>query len=344
MAGLTNIEALFPNARMARVPATIGRPLCTVLIDAEEDFDWQQPVMGMPYDVDCMRHLADLQTIVGAYGAIPTYLLTYPVLQDEGIVAALRARLSRGQCLVGIQLHPWVTPPFSEAPDIRNSFVTNLGRELEEAKLIELIRLFRACFGMDPQVFRTGRYGLGPHTPSLLEKHGLVIDTSLAPRTSSAEEEGPDFSGDDYQTFWFGASRRMLEVPLCRGIVGWGGETAARVYRSLSAAHGGRSLTSILPGLLARTRCAERITMSPEGNDGPAAARLAQGLIGRGQQVLALSLHSSSLRVGRNPYVRTRQDLHVLFDRMSAILDVLASRFNTRFVPSIELPELLADG
>ena len=343
MPAITNIDALFPDPRPARLRGG-GRPLCTVLIDAEEDFDWDQPVNGMPYDIDCMRHLADFQTITGAYGAIPTYLLTYPILQDTGIVAALRARMAQGQCLVGIQLHPWVTPPFTEAPAIRNSFVTNLGAELEEAKLVELIRLFRQCFGIDPLVFRAGRYGLGPHTPALLEKHGLLVDTSLAPNTSSADEQGPDFSGDDYQTFWFGESRRLLEVPLCRGIAGWGGDTAMRLYRHLGNRPRDSLLSSVMPGLLARSRCAERITLSPEGNDASAAERLVRSLMGRGQNVLALSLHSSSLSVGRNPYVRTRADLHNLLDRLSAILHTLAERFDTRFVPSVALPELMTDG
>lgn len=340
MPQLPEIDNHFPNMRPARTSASLTQPLCSVLIDAEEDFAWLRPVRGEPYDLSCMRHLSDLHTILGAYGAVPTYLLTYPVLQDEGIVASLRARVARGQCLVGIQLHPWVTPPFTEAPEIRNSFVTNLSPELEEAKLVELMRLFRGCFGEDPTVFRAGRYGLSPHTPALLEAHGFRIDTSLAPCTSFTDEQGPDFSTDDYRTFWFGRARRVLEVPLCRSIVGWGGQTAARVYRQLSAT----PPNHILPGLLARTRCAERITLSPEGNDASAVGRLTQSLIRRGQRVLALSLHSSSLSVGQNPYVQSRADLHAFYDQLSAILDTLANRFRVRFVPSLELPALLADG
>ncbi len=286
-----------------------------------------------------MRHLSDLHRILGAYGAVPTYLLTYPVLRDWSIVTALRARIARGQCLAGIQLHPWVTPPLTEAPEVSNSFATNLGPELEEAKLVELMRLFRECFGENPAVFRAGRYGISADTPALLEKHGFAVDTSVAPCTSFTDEKGPDFSADDYAPFWFGRSRRVLEVPLCRSITGWGGQAAAYVYRRLAAAP-----TQILPGLLAWTRCAERITLSPEGNDVSAARRLVHSLLARGQGVLALSMHSSSLSVGQNPYVRSRAELHRFYDQLSAILDVLANRFDVRFVPAIELPALLADG
>ena len=330
---------LFPAARPA-APAAATPPLCSVLIDAEEDFDWQRPVHGVAHDVGCMRHLSDLQSILGAYGAVPAYLLTYPVLQDAAIVAALRGRLARGQCQVGIQLHTWVTPPFGEAPEVRNSFASNLSAEREEQKLLALMQAFRAAFGEDPKVFRAGRYGLGRHTPALLEKHGFVLDTSLAPCTSFGDEDGPDFSADDFRAFWFGSSRPVLEVPLCRSIVGWGGQAAARAYRWLAAA----PARHLLPGLLAWSRCAERITLSPEGNDADAAGRLVTALLGRGQRVLALSLHSSSLSVGRNPYVRSRAELHGFYDQLSAILDMLAGRHGVRFVRALDLPALLADG
>ncbi len=330
--------AVFPAVRPAGLAAAAA-PLCTILIDAEEDFDWQRPVHGVAHDVGCMRHLSDLQSMLGAYGAVPTYLLTYPVLQDQAIVAALRGRLARGQCLVGIQLHTWVTPPFGEAPEVRNSFGTNLPAEHEERKLLALMRCFEAAFGEPPKVFRAGRYGLGRHTPALLEKHGFLIDTSLAPCTSFGDEDGPDFSADDFQAFWFGHSRQLLELPLCRSIVGWGGATATRAYRWLAATQPPRH---ILPGLLAWSRCAERITLSPEGNDAVAVGRLVASLLARGQRVLALSLHSSSLSVGQNPYVRNRAELHGFYDRLSAILDMLAGRHAMHFVGSLDLPGLLA--
>ena len=332
--------AAFANAAPAALPGT--GPVCAVLIDAEEDFDWQNPVRGVAHDVGCMRHLGELERVLAAHRAVPTYLLTYPVLQDAAIVAALRERVAGGQCRVGVQLHPWVTPPFEETAELRHSFAGNLPVALEERKLLELMRLFRAGFGENPVIFRAGRYGLGLHTPELLEKHGFLIDTSLAPNTSFAEEGGPDFSATDYGAFWFGRSRRLLELPLCRGIAGWGGRPAARAYRKLAEAEP-RGLTRVLPSLLAWTRCAERITLSPEGNDTEAVQRLAASLLRRGQRVLALSLHSSSLSPGHNPYVRDAAEQAQFYARLSAILDMLASRHAVRFVAAEEIPGLLGN-
>lgn len=307
-------------------------------IDAEEDFDWDSPIRGTSNSTAHMRNVRMLQTILGANGIVPTYLLTFPVLEDADAVRIIRRQLDSGTCAVGLQLHPWVTPPFGEAPSHRASFSGNLDADLEERKLVTLKARFMQCFGDAPKMYRAGRYGLGDHTPWLLEKHGFEIDTSIAPRTSFAAEGGPDYTGYDCDPFWFGRERRLLEVPLCRSIVGWAGRYASMLYQALAHSPSQSRLLSVLT----RLRCAERITLSPEGNDFRAMRRLARGLGARNQSVLALSFHSSSLQAGQNPYVRSKAELHAFYDRLSAILDHLATGMSFRFVGLGQLPEFLA--
>ena len=98
-----------------------------------------------------------------------------------------------------------------------------------------------------------------------------------------------------------------------------------------------------IPGLVTRLRFAERITLSPEGNDLGAMLRLLRRLRARGQTVFVLSFHSSSLAVGRNPYVRTRAELHGFYDRLSALLETMASRMQFRFASLAELPQRLGE-
>ena len=89
---------------------------------------------------------------------------------------------------------------------------------------------------------------------------------------------------------------------------------------------------------LTRLRFAERITLSPEGNDLHAMLRLVRQLRRKGQSVFVLSFHSSSLAVGRNPYVRSVSDLHKFYDRLSATLHTMASRLEMGFVRLTDLP------
>lgn len=317
------------------VPSS-GRPLCVLAVDAEEDFDWDRPVPSIEHSTHCMRSIGEFQEIASAYGAVPTYLLTYPVLQDDDAVRLLRRQIGRGQCDVGVQLHPWVNPPYDgEGSGPGTSFSGNLAPGLEERKLVALKQLFVERFGTPPLIYRAGRYGLGQGTADMLERHGFTIDTSLAPRTTTEEEGGPDYTRYDYKTFWFGQQRRLLEVPLCRSIVGWGGRWAAPVYRRLATP----SLRRLhVPAVATRLRFAERITLSPEGNDVAAMLRLVRHLRAGGQTVFVMSFHSSSLAPGRNPYVRSRADLHGFYDRLSGALDALASQMQFSFARLADLP------
>jgi hypothetical protein len=95
-------------------------------------------------------------------------------------------------------------------------------------------------------------------------------------------------------------------------------------------------------GVLAACRIAERITLSPEGNDVDAMKRLVRGLQGRGATVLPVSFHSSSLWPGHNPYVRDKSELHRFYDRLSEILGHLSEQAECHFVGAPELPGLFA--
>jgi hypothetical protein len=327
-------DVLFSNIRpQVYAPA---RPICCLAVDAEEDFDWDQPVRGTGYSTECMRRIVDLRGIIAAYSLRPTYLLTYPVLENAAVVGIIRRQHERGECDMGIQLHPWVTPPF-DGPAGQASYLGNLDVAVEERKLVKLMDKFREMFGFMPVTFRAGRYGLSHSTTRLLEKHNFTVDTSLAPRTDFGPEGGPDFSGYDCNPFWFGNERALLEMPLCRSVVGWSGGLAPRLYKAVAApALALRRAAS----LLSRLRCAERITLSPEGNDYAAMRRFLRRRRRQSQSVFSLSFHSSSLCPGRNPYVRSQHDLHMFYDRLSAILDTMA---NTGFVFATlaEMPALL---
>jgi hypothetical protein len=329
-------SAFFANTRA--VFSQSSRPICTLAVDAEEDFDWKSPIQGTQHSTSHMRNIRALHGILAVYGAIPTYLLTYPMLQDTDVVRIIRRELDKNRCAVGVQLHPWVTPPFDDVLTRHRSFSGNLEANLEEGKLIALKQKFAESFGFDPVVYRAGRYGLSHQTGGLLEKHGFRIDTSVAPRTSFAVEGGPDYTSYDCQPFWFGTLRDLLEIPLCRNIVGWAGALAPALYRGISCP---RLPELHMRSILARSRCAERITLSPEGNDVAAMRRLVHGLHAKGQRVLALSFHSSSLQAGRNPYVQSKADLHNFYDRLSAILEYLAIDMAVRFASILQVPDLL---
>lgn len=285
-----------------------------------------------------MLHTNTLQELASAYGVRPTYLLTYPVLEDSEIINKLAYRIERGECDVGVHLHPWVTPPYDDCVTGANSYPGSLDPSLEYRKLLELKSKFTACFGHSPLIYRAGRYGLGANSCTMLESLGFRIDTSMAPRTDYRNGGGPDYTGYGHRPFWFGRERDLLEIPLCRDVVGWAGGMAPAVYHNISASSLAR--TSGL-AIAARLRCAERITLSPEGNDLGAMMRLVRRLHDAGERIFVISLHSSSLAVGRNPYVQSKYDLRHLYDRLSGILDCMAREYAMQFTALSDIPSCL---
>ena len=332
-------DSLFPGLAPIRLPA--GRPILCTIIDAEEEFHWGRPVSPNNNATSSIRHQKRAQEVFACYGVRPTYLVTYPIASDPAAAGVLRDYLADGRCEIGAQLHPWVTPPFEGEPEERLSFPGNLKPALEREKLHRLVETVRDSFGIQPTAYKAGRYGFGPATARLLEDEGFLVDTSLIPRTRYTELGGPDFASFDYGPFWFGAGRRLLELPVTRALAGRLAGAAPEVY-GLAERKPFRHLH--IAGLLARAGLLERITLSPEGSDLAAMLRLTRALRKRGERIFTLSYHSPSLAPGNTPYVRNDRDLAIFLDRLSGFLSFFRDELGGVFLTVKELHAQLQAG
>jgi phosphatidylinositol alpha-1,6-mannosyltransferase len=331
--------ALFPASEPIRLPA--GRPILCVIVDAEEEFHWGRPVSARNNATSSIRYQKRAHEVFSCYDVRPTYLVTYPIASDPSAASVLREYLADGRCEIGAQLHPWVTPPFGAETEERLSFPGNLPPALEREKLHRLAQTVRDSFNVQPTVYKAGRYGFGPSTAALLEDEGFLVDTSLIPRTRYTEAGGPDFSTFDYGPFWFGAHRRLLELPVTRALTGLLAETTPSVY-GMAERKPFRSMRAA--GLLARAGLLERITLSPEGSDLAAMRRLTRTLLRRGERIFTLSYHSPSLEPGNTPYVRDHRDLAVFLDRISGFLSYFRDELGGVFLTVKELHDRISKG
>lgn len=294
--------AHYTRADESRLP----RPMLVTTIDAEEDFDWDRPFSLSSTDVTSMRsqHLA--HRVFERYGVIPTYMVDHPVAsQDEGR-APLKELLQGGHCDIGAQLHPWVTPPFIEFISPRNSYPGNLPAALEFAKIQSLTGELEAAFGIQPGIFRAGRYGVGPNTGNILRHFGYLADTSVVPCWNFADQSGPDFRRMAASPYWFDQEQRILELPVSAAVVG----RAVGLSPAITAHCFGRGSERMhLPSVLARLGLLERIKLTPEGIAIHEAKRLVRHMKATGHRVFVLTYHSPSLEPGNTPYVRTAADL-----------------------------------
>lgn len=288
-------------------------PLLLVIIDTEEEFDWRRPHSRENTSVTAISAQGRAQEIFARHGIVPTYVIDYPVASSPAAVDALRVFADSGQCHIGAHLHPWVNPPHAETVNAHNSYPGNLPAALERHKLEVLTSTIATSFGVRPVVYKAGRYGLGPATAQILEELGYLIDMSVVPFTSFADDGGPDFSAAAFNPSWFGSNGQLLEIPLSCGFCGAIRSIGPAVFPQLSSAVG---MSLRLPGILARCGLLERIRLTPEGVDLAANLRLARSLHDQGCRIFSFTYHSPSLVPGMTPYVRSQQQLSQFLDTM----------------------------
>jgi hypothetical protein len=307
-----------PAAPLDRVslPASLGRRFL-VFVDTEEEFDWSAPLRRDQISTRAIAALPEAHRRLSGFGIRPTYLIDYPIADSPQAIAVLRPPMEAGECTIGTQLHPWVNPPHDEALTVANSFVGNLPEALERAKLAALTERIERGFGRRPQVYRAGRYGIGPNSARLLEEAGYRMDVSVRALFDYSREGGPDFSRRDAWASWAGPAGLLIELPLTAIFSG----RARRLGPGLYAAAG---RFPRMRGLLARSGMLERIALTPEGTPLAAALRAIRLLLEADVQLLSISFHSPSIEPGHTPYVRDAADLRRFYAWWDGVLDLLA--------------------
>lgn len=305
-----------PPGSRARFAPTFGRRFL-VTVNTEAEFDWTGPPVREGHGLDHLPRLAKFQNFCEARALVPLYLVDWPVATSSLAADILKPALAAGRAEIGLQLHPWVTPPHDEELTAANSFAGNLPRELEAAKIRNLRDMVEETFGVAPLSYRAGRYGAGPHTGAILRDHGLAIDTSVRTSFDYSPAGGPDYRRHPLAPYWLDSERRVLELPLTT--VFWG--MLRRQGRALFpvAEHRPR-----LAGSLARAGLLERIALTPEGVSAEQAIRGIDIALDDGLPLLVFSFHSPSLRPGHTPYVRSDRDLDALYDWWRRVFDYCA--------------------
>jgi len=199
----------------------------TISIDTECDHD-EQWIRSNPLTCHSInRGLPEiLQPAFEEVGAIPTYLLTIEVLEDQQSVNTLRTL--QGSYEYGTHLHAAFVEPQKkhydyagiDSPDFQSSYPP----EVEYQKLATITKKFEQELGYKPTSFRAGRFGASTDSIESLQKLGYKVDTSVTPLKKWIEPGGqvdfrkaplqPYFPGSSITTVGSSANNRILEVPV----------------------------------------------------------------------------------------------------------------------------------
>lgn len=292
-------------------------PQLIVVIDTEEEFDWNAEPDADANQVTAMAHIDRVQGIFNEYGISPCYVIDYPVASQPIGYGLLKQYVERGQCEIGAHLHPWVNPPQEETLSRSNMYPGNLPEALEREKLRVLRDTITENFGAPPVGYKAGRYGFGPNTTGILQELGFDVDLSVCPPLDSRSDGGPDYRRYTSDPFWFGGeSRPILELPCTGAFVGWAGRAALPLYELAQTFRRFRA-----PGILSRLGAVDRLMLSPEGFSSDEHIKLTRALFRQGLRTFTWSFHSPSVVPGNTTYVNNEQELARFLDSFRTFFD-----------------------
>jgi hypothetical protein len=312
------------------------QPMLAVVVDTEAEFDWVSSRSRRAAGVTSVKALRQVQPIFERYKVRPTFVVDYPISTIPEGYEVIRDLYQSGVCEVGAHLHPWDTPPFVEEITDGNSYAGNLAPKVEREKLVRLTAAIVQNVGVQPRIYKAGRYGLGLATPRILTELGYEIDASVLPGTDLRRELGPNFSKCPAHPCWFGTDPALLEISMSVGYTGLlaGFPAIARVlttHRFLKGLH--------LPGILSHLRLLDRIVLTPEGITFEEQRRLTWAMLRRGHRVFSLTFHSPSLVPGNTPYVHDSAQLQSFLRRIEQYLEFFITEIGGRPATPFEIKE-----
>ena len=307
---------LFRNPSINKGNVHFTEPRFMITVDTEEEFDWDKPFSRNQHSLRHIPSIDRFQKLCIDNNIKPIYLVDYPIVNNPEAVEFIGQYYKSGTADIGIQLHPWVNPPFDEELSNYHSYPCNLPPELERAKLSNLYELIVQKFNIYPSIYRAGRYGACTNTISILNDLGVKIDTSVRSKFSYALQHGPDYSKFPVNPYWV-SEKKLLEIPVTSVFTGLIGNFSDLFFHDIFESKIARSL-------LSRTHLLERIALTPEGTPINKAINGIDRALKEGVEILNFSFHSPSLAVGNTPYVRTEEDLEKFYNWWETIFTHLA--------------------
>ena len=298
-----------------------------VSLDVEGDNQWDH---GAPLTTRNVRFWPRFQDLCERHGVVPTYLLATEIVADERARDMLSSWSSRGAAEVGAHLHPWSTPPFVEAPGLRendrlHAFPCELPAALLREKVAVLTGQIREAFGSSPTAFRAGRYGCDAGVARAIAEEGFVVDSSVTPLTSwrgtpGMGGGGPDFSGFTAQPFRVAGTGTpgLIELPV----------TVLQAYRvfdrfpALMRPYGWLPVRAFRKIVLRSYLKSQPMWLAPYPHYRPRDFALVwRRAEEAGMPVAVMNFHSSELMPGGSPFRPTPasiEDLYSCLDRFFA--------------------------
>ncbi len=300
--------------------------LVAVTIDTEEQWDWNAGWDRQAYSLDNIRDMPRFEERCACHGMRTTWFADSAVMEHAPSRDVMLGLAARPGVELGMHIHPWIIPPYlsDAACGPRESYLHNHTPEQVHAKLSNVYELFEDQ-GLRPRSFRGGRYSSGGAIHDFLRSKNFVADSSVVPFTTWPDDGAPDFHDRDLSPRRVGASpsgQGLWEVPLTLGFTRpdfrrWADRFEA-IQRSAL-----RRLRLI--GILGKLGFVQRVWLNFECTRADAMLALLRVLRPMQLPHLILTVHSTSLVPGGNPYSATEERVRQIWATVDQVLGTVAS-------------------
>jgi hypothetical protein len=288
-------------------------------IDTEGDNQWDAAARANQR-FENIYALPRLHALFARHGVRPTYVITYPVADDPRSAEVLRGLLAGGDCEIGAHHHVWETPPCTADDVARHAYASTLPRRQFDDQLGTLTDAIRRAVGVQPVSYRSGRFGFSADHVGALERHGYLVESSVAPLFYEAHKGGPDFVEAPLTPYFLAydsattpGTSNLLEVPVSAAL-------NRSLPKRLQFVYARAPRPYMTKRVLRKLGLLRLQWLRPSYSSLPDMMALARTLARAGEPVLNLLFHSSEAIVGGSPYNKTQGELDAFFDRLDRFL------------------------
>lgn len=316
-----------------------------VSVDTEEEWDWNGSFPEKNFSVKNTRYIGRFQSFCNQLGVKPTYFVDYAIVDNPESAEPFKAHLAADQCEIGAHLHPWCNPPVEEQVNHQNSYIVNLAPDLVEKKILQLKNKLHDVYAIKPTSFRSGRWGINGRILSLLSQYGFEVDSSIFPFYA---DSCFDYNNSPETPFWPGFSdasqpgeqKQILEIPVTSGFNNPYFKRSNAVFNTLAA----KPFSYFKPiGILWKLHLLRKIALSPELAATEDMISCIQSALKRGHRVIHMFFHSSSLLRGGSPYVRTKADEVLFYNKMKDVFTFMQTNTDAVFCTITEAKQKLLE-
>lgn len=291
-----------------------------ITIDTEGDDLWKNKITShgiKPITTENGKNLERFQILCEKYGFVPTYLTNYEMTQSKEFVDMARWALKKKNSEIGMHMHAWNSPPLKPLPYHPKGTHTYLGEydhKVQWEKMKYMTHLLEDTFQEPITSFRNGRWYFDGFTLKCLKKLNYIVDCTMTPGISWADQIGNRLYGTDYSQDKYIGDYMMANRTIHRaGISG--------IYEVPP---------TILPKYkwLGMKIVREYLWLRPNGNN------LEQMIWIKNQvkkdkrlDYLEFMIHSSELTYGVNPTFKSKQSIERLYSDLQILFSEIAKDF-----------------